>query len=169
MITLECSQLYTTLWFSLACLFFSLPHFCHCTSVHSKPECINTVHQLHSQNKHENEEGGETQCDCLQNYSDGPLPGVCAGAEAMGRPQDTVTALGMVNFCVSYVTALLLNSLLLCWRKRKASSSTILSKQTSPRWWGRTSISSDKAAIPLPLKPYQTRSCTTAEGRSAIL
>lgn len=67
----------------------------------------------------------------LQDCSEGLLPGVCAGAEAMGRPKDTVIALSMVN--ISHVTARLLNSLLLLLRKHKARGSGVLSKQTSQR------------------------------------
>lgn len=81
----------------------------------------------------------------LPYYSDGLLPGVCAGAEAMGRPRDTVIALSMVN--ISHVTHLLLNSLFLCLRKHKARGSKILSKQTLQGQTVRASISSDTAAI----------------------
>lgn len=81
----------------------------------------------------------------LQYYSDGLLPGVCAGAEAMGRPRDTVIALSMVN--ISHITVLLLNSLVLCLRQRKARSSKILSKQTLQRQKVHASIRSDTAAI----------------------
>lgn len=51
----------------------------------------------------------------LQYCSEGLLPGVCAGAEAMGSPADLVIPLSMVN--ISHVTAaLLVNSLFLCFR-----------------------------------------------------
>lgn len=71
------------------------------------------------------------QMPFLQDCLEGLLPGVCAGAEAMGRPKDTVIALGMVN--ISHVTARLLNSLLLLLRKHKARGSRVLSKQTLHR------------------------------------
>lgn len=88
---------------------------------------------------------------CLLNYSESLLPGVCAGAEAMGRPWDTVIALYMVN--ISHVTmAVLLNSLILNVRPQAVRA---LSKQLLWRY----------SSYILTLKPYQTRQCTAAADR----
>lgn len=83
----------------------------------------------------------------LQYYSVGLLPGVCAGAEAMGRPWDTVIALSIVN--ISHViAALLLNSLFLCLRHRKARRNKMLSKHISAIIISDTTASSCASEIP---------------------
>lgn len=56
----------------------------------------------------------------LPHHSDALLPGVGAGAEAMGRAGVTVIARSVVN--LSHVTAPLLDSLFLCVRPNKAGA-----------------------------------------------
>lgn len=145
MITLEWRQLYTTLCsvslFFLAFLII-LPVYLHALN----PERLYTVHWRHYYKNIRITSGATDLWNAfLPYYSDGLLPGVCAGAEAMGRPRDAVIALTMVN--ISHVTRLLLNSLFLCLRKHKARGSKILSKQTLQGQTVRASISSDTAAI----------------------